>query len=245
MRIRQLALVARDLEPTLSALCGALDVEICHRDPGVETFGLHNGLMPLGDDFLEVVSPLPGREPGSTTAGRLLGRRQAAGEHPSGDGGYMVIFQSPDLEADRARMKELDVRVVWEIAFDDMATIHLHPRDVGAAIVSLDWADPPASWRWAGPGWQAHRRTGTVTGIAGAVLAAKDPIAMARRWAAVVQGGEAVAAGEGAEVAVDDGQRLRFVATEGLEGLVGLELRKAPGATARQLEVCGVRIELV
>lgn len=245
MRIRQLALVARDLEPTVAALCEALEVEVCHRDPGVATFGLHNALMALGDDFLEVVSP----QKEGTTAGRLLDRRQAAGAHPSGDGGYMVIFQSPDLEADRARMAELGVRVVWEVAFDDMATIHLHPRDVGATIVSLDWADPPESWRWAGPDWRQHRRIGSVTGITGAVLAARDPSAMASRWARVVGAPEpsSAAPGGSVEVTLDGGQRLSFVPAgeDGLEALVGFELRAAEGAAGRSLQLCGVTIDLV
>ena len=32
------------------------------------------------------------------------------------------------------------------------------PRDVGGAIVSLDRPLPPASWRWAGPGWEEKGR---------------------------------------------------------------------------------------
>jgi hypothetical protein len=243
MHIRQIALVARDLEPTVEALCEALDVEVCFHDPGVSAFGLHNALMNLGDDFLEVVSPT---EEG-TTAGRLLDRRRDAGAHAAGDGGYMVILQTSDLEADRTRMKDLGVRVVWEVAFDDMATLHLHPRDVGAAIVSLDWADPPESWRWAGPSWQTQRRGDRVRGIAGATLSAKDPAAMAARWADVV-GGEAKQQEDGAwTIGLDRGQRLRFVPAEGADGeaLVGLDLAAQDGAGARELDLCGVRIRLL
>ncbi len=140
MQLRQVALVARDLQAVVDDLCAVLGLEVCFHDPGVEEFGLHNALMPIGTSFLEVVSPQ--RE--GTTAGRLLERRR-------GDGGYMVIAQVDDLAAERKRIEELGVRIVWQVALPDAETIHLHPRDVGAAIVSFDQMRPPESWRWAGP----------------------------------------------------------------------------------------------
>ena len=42
MRIRQIALVARDLEQAAADLCGALDLNVGFRDPGVAEFGLEN-----------------------------------------------------------------------------------------------------------------------------------------------------------------------------------------------------------
>ena len=65
----------------------------------------------------------------------------------------MAIFQVPDLAAARRRVAELGVRVVWTADLPDIAGTHLHPGDVPGAIVSLDWADPAQSWRWAGPSW--------------------------------------------------------------------------------------------
>ena len=66
----------------------------------------------------------------------------------------MAIFQLPDLTAGPASGSPR-----WVCAscgrsdHADMAGTHLHPKDVPGAIVSLDWADPPESWRWAGPAW--------------------------------------------------------------------------------------------
>ena len=80
MRLRQIALVARELEPVVSDFSAILGIEVAYNDPGVRVFGLENAVMPVGDTFLEVVSPIEG----GTTAGRLLERR--------GDGGYMVIL---------------------------------------------------------------------------------------------------------------------------------------------------------
>jgi hypothetical protein len=174
MHIRQVALVARELEPVVADLCAVLGLEIGFRDPGVGEFGLHNAVMPVGTQFLEVVSPMRA----GTTAGRYLDKR-------GGDGGYMVILQTADLAADKRRLAGLGVRVVWEITLDDIATIHLHPRDVGGAIVSLDQPRPPASWRWGGPDWQAKARTDVVRAITGVTIAASEPDRLAARWAEV------------------------------------------------------------
>src|SRR5207302_11197019 len=108
MHIRQIALVARDLEPVVADLCAVLGLEVAFHDPGVGEFGLHNAVMPVGSTFLEVVSPV--RE--GTTAGRLLDKR-------GGDGGYMVILQTDDLDTARTRLGPLGVRIVWQIAPDD------------------------------------------------------------------------------------------------------------------------------
>jgi catechol 2,3-dioxygenase-like lactoylglutathione lyase family enzyme len=248
MRLRQVALVARELEPVVESLCDVLGIEVAFHDPGVEVFGLRNAVMPVGDTFLEVVAP---DRPG-TTAGRLLERRGS-------DGGYMVIVQSQAKAADRARVASLGVRIAWETQLEDASTLHLHPRDVGGAILSLDWMDPPESWRWAGPRWREAVRTDATTGILGVELQARDPKAMARRWSEVLA--QPARREDGAEaIALPDGGEIRFVPDrDGRgEGVSGLSLAAADPERVRHrarargalrddgtLELGGVRIALV
>ena len=144
-------------------------------DPGVGQFGLTNAVFAVGDTFVEVVAPA---RPG-TTAGRYLERR-------GGDGGYMAIFQVRDLAAARSRVAGLGVRVVWTAELPDIAATHLHPGDVPGAIVSLDWADPEQSWRWAGPSWTGRVPDHAPGGVTGLTIEVSDPAAAARRWAAVL-----------------------------------------------------------
>ena len=223
MHIRQVALVARDLEPVVADLCAVFGLEVGFRDPGVGEFGLHNAVMPVGTTFLEVVSPV--RE--GTTAGRFLDKR-------GGDGGYMVILQTADLDADRTRLARLGVRIVWQIALDDIATVHLHPRDVGGAIVSLDQPRPPESWRWGGPGWDARVHTDVVGRIASVTLETLDPERLAGRWAEVLGLPAPRRAGAAFMLALQPGV-IRFVAagseTEGIAG-VGLAAVDAARALA-------------
>jgi glyoxalase-like protein len=242
VHIRQVALVARDLEPVVTDLRAVLGLPAGFVDPGVAAFGLRNEVLAVGTTFLEVVSPVEER----TTAGRFLARR-------GGDGGYMVILQTRDLAADRRRLAALGVRIVWEAALGDIATAHLHPRDVGGAIVSLDEPRPAASWRWGGPGWEGRVRTDVVRAITGVTIGADDPARMARRWAEVL----GLPAGDGTSIALDGGT-IRFVASGPRgEGVAGVALEAADAARAvraarerglvagdRHVEIAGVRFDL-
>lgn len=220
MHIRQIALVARDLAPALGALRDVFDLPEPFPDPGVGEFGLVNGVFPIGSGassgFLEVVSPV--RE--DATAARYLARR-------GGDGGYMVILQSTDLPADRARLERLGVRVVWKVSLPDIATVHLHPRDLPGAIVSIDQPVVPETWRWGGPGWEAKRPSALVSEIVGATLQSDDAEKLARRWSDVLARSAPRREGDGFVLALDRGHAIRFVACDDArgEGLCGVSLR--------------------
>ena len=244
MRLRQVALIAHELESVVEDICAVFDLEIGYRDPAIKGFGLHNAVLPVGDSFLEIVSPIEA----GTTAGRLLERR-------GGDGGYMVIVQTDDLAADRARVDALGVRVVFEVNTPGARGIHLHPRDVGGAILSLDEMDPAEGWPYAGPDWKSHVRSGRTRAIVGAEVQANDPRAMAERWAAAF--GRPVV--RDCEIDLARGTAIRFVpAADGRgEGVSGIDVSvRDPetvllAARARGLEssddeirVCGTRIGL-
>jgi hypothetical protein len=167
VRLRQLVIAAETLS-VADTLADVLGLREAYLDPGVAEFGLINRVYAIGDQFLEVVVPTALTAP----AGRFLAR--------GGEGGYMAIFQTDDLAAARARADALSIRRVWNIDLADISASHLHPADVGAAIISIDEARPPASWRWGGPDWEKHAARGRLTG---AVIHTFDPDLMATRWA--------------------------------------------------------------
>jgi hypothetical protein len=169
VRLRQAVLVARELAPVSEQLRSELQLGEPFADPGVGAFGLRNAVYAIGDTFLEVVSP----SEADTAAGRYLDRR--------GDGGYMVIFQFADLDAARARAAALGVRTVWQLDLPDISGTHLHPADTGGAIVSLDRADPPGSWRWGGPDWTGKAGNGAPGAIRGMTIEVADPPSTATR----------------------------------------------------------------
>lgn len=172
LRLRQVVIAARDLDDTVRRLCEGLGLTVCFNDPGVAEFGLHNALLNVGDQFIEVVSPTTE----GTAAGRLLDRRQAAVT------AYMVMFEIDDLDARMATLTDGGVRTVWSGDFDMIRGRHLHPADIGGAIVSLDETHPAGSWLWAGPTWKAHADNNVVTAIAGYTIAVDEPDAVTARW---------------------------------------------------------------
>lgn len=245
MRLRQIALVARELDPVVADLCAVLGVEVGFNDPGVKFFGLCNAVMPVGDTFLEVVSPIEK----NTTAGRYL-------ERMGGDAGYMVLLQTEDFDGDRKRLDELGVRIVWNADLDDIRAMHLHPRDTGGTLCSIDEPSPPNAWRWGGPDWPKHVRTETSQQLAGAVLQSPDPAALARRWGQVFAQRVTPLDDGSFEIRLEPGV-LRFEAgaDERLAGFsVACNDRERAFANARErdlrvdergIHLCGVRIELV
>ena len=248
LRLRQIALVAGQLSPAVDTLTSVLGIEVCFNDPGVKTFGLENALMPVGNQFIEVVAPI---EEG-TAAGRYLERR-------GGDGGYMVITQCDDHDPRRARVEALGVRQVFSFETPgEFRNMQLHPKDTGGSFFEIDEQQGPDAhsadgpWEPAGRDWKNGQRLDTVDGIAAAELQAEDPDALAARWGEIAeipvtrdQGGRPTLRLENAE--------LRFVpCTDGrAEGLGGLDLhavdkaRALAAADARGVPRTGDTVELV
>lgn len=138
VRLRQIALITSDLTAVVDQIRSALGLDRPYRDPAVAEFGLENRVFAAGDCFVEVLAPVAEHSAGA----RYLERR-------GGDAGYMAIFQVADRELPRRRAADLGIRVAWLADLAGMSGTHLHPADVPGAIVSLDWANPPESWRWA------------------------------------------------------------------------------------------------
>ena len=95
----------------------------------------------------------------------------------------MAIFQTDDLSRVRQSADAQGIRRVWNIDLPDISASHLHPADIGAAIVSIDEARPDNSWRWGGPNWQDTSQPGALTRLD---VVAIDPIAMSEKWGAVL-----------------------------------------------------------
>ena len=163
-------------DPIVDSLCKLFDLKVSFNDPGVGHFGLENSVLPVGTDFLEVVSPVEE----NTTAGRYLDRR-------NGDGGYMVIIQVDDFSEVQKTIKENNVTVVWESDHPEARAIHLHPKEMGGAILSLDWMNPKESWKWAGPNWNEFVNTSTIKRFVGVEIQSEDPENMMNKWQSVLK----------------------------------------------------------
>lgn len=253
LRMRQICLLAHDLKKVREDIGAIFGLEVCYVDPAVGKYGLENFLMPIGNNFLEVVAPT--RE--GTAGGRYLERR-------GGDGGYMVITQCADVKARRRHLADIGVRIVNELRSAESEGIQLHPRDTGGAIMSFDyndgWEDPVGPWHPAGHDWKPAVRTNVVSAMTAAELQCDDPMALATRWGSIMERPVLRDAHARPQLQLDDAV-LRFVpATDGRgEGLGGLDLatrdrdhvlreaekRGCPRLDADTVLVCGTRFRLV
>jgi hypothetical protein len=253
IHLRQICLVARELQSAVDDLSAILGIRTCHIDPAVGKWGLENALLPVGSDFLEVVAPI--RD--GTSAARHLQRR-------GGDGGYMVICQltsraAQDQLRDRAAQK--DVRVAYEQDRGDWTIMQLHPGDMKGAYLEADWdqqEDPTGRWMPAGgTDWQRHISTEQAQRITGVELQGPDPLTMARHWADICD--VAVQTKNGDAIVPLANATIRFVTdTDGRgPGLGGIDIQaKNPDhireiARGRgclsdrgQIMICGTRIYL-
>ena len=231
MRIRQIVFAAHDLAAGRGALASLLGLGTPFRDPGVAEFGIDNAVFAFGDQFIEVISPMQ--------AGSACGRHLAR----HGDSGYMLILQTDDLARERERFTNLGVRSIWSAAFDDISAMHLHPKDVGGAIVSVDEARPAVSWRWGGPNVQQQagaRSGGRVCGIA---LRAREPLALAQRWAQVLGRPEPARHGPGWRVMLTDGFADFRPSTNGIDGVAGFTLEAPnPEVTLGRARAAGLQV---
>lgn len=191
LRLRQICLVAHTLEPLVADLCHVLGLTVCHRDPGVERFGLHNALMRVGSNFIEVVAPLPDGRGEGTAATRHLARR-------GGDSGYMVILDCDELAPRRSHMATVGVReaAYLEVPGETSETpayqgLQLHPRDTGGALLEINHTpagdDLQGAYWPAGPHWQEAPDSRLGLTLQGVVLFDADGARLGKRWAQVLQ----------------------------------------------------------
>lgn len=218
MWLRQIALVAHDLDPVVKPLCDVLGLKVAYNDPGVGIFGLVNAVMPVGGEFLEVVQPVKD----DASALRYLHRR-------GGDAGYMVILQSEDAHAHRDRILGLGIRKIAEHDGTYVFT-HFHPGDFGGVLTSVDsvtgaddWFDLDSDWPPAGREWR-NARSDNATGIRAVAIQSRAPGKLAERWGELLQG-EVAMADDGPEVCLARGV-IRFVdpVDEDGTGVVGIDI---------------------
>ncbi|MGH1492100.1 MAG: VOC family protein [Acidimicrobiales bacterium] len=255
IRLRQIAVVTKDLRQSALDIGTVLGVEACFTDPGVKTFGLKNTLWPIGSQFLEVVTPITD----GTAGGRYIERR-------GGDGGYMVITQVDDVARRRARAEELGIRVAFDLNHPEEGHdgIQLHPADTGGAFFEMDQMTMDGGeavggpWVPAGRNWKPYVRTDYVSGISAAEIQSPEPEPLARRWADMAEIDLETDAAGNPQFQMDNAT-VRFVeATDGRgEGLAGIDVitenREAILAAARvrdcyvsddEVAVAGLRVYL-
>jgi hypothetical protein len=179
IRLRQICLVAPQLEPVVSDICAIMGLTVCYRDGNVAKYGLENALMPVDTILLEVVAPT---EPG-TAAGRFL-------DKTGGHGGYMAIFCCDDPDGRGAKANALGVRTANVIDHPPYHGVQLHPRDCRAAFIEFNHTnssdDILGAYPPAGPDWQKAIRKDIAQALTGIEMQSPDPAGLAGHWGRII-----------------------------------------------------------
>jgi hypothetical protein len=181
LRLRQICLVAPQLEPVISDIAAIMGLNVCYRDGNVAKYGLENALLPVDTILLEVVAPF--RPGAGTAAGRFI-------EKTGGRGGYMAIFCCDDPDERGEHANAMGVRTANVITHAPYHGVQLHPRDCRAAFIEFNHTDgsddiwgayPPA-----GPDWQKSIRKDVTQALVGIEMQSPDPAGLAAHWGKII-----------------------------------------------------------
>jgi hypothetical protein len=180
LRLRQICLVAPQLEPVISDIAAIMGLSVCYRDGNVAKYGLENALLPVDTILLEVVAPFQA----GTAAGRFL-------DKTGGRGGYMAIFCCDDPDARGKHAEKIGVRIANAISHAPYHGVQLHPRDCRAAFIEFNHTDgsddilgpyPPA-----GPDWQKSIAKDVTQALTGVEMQSPEPAGLAEHWGRVIE----------------------------------------------------------
>lgn len=225
-RLRQICLVAPQLEPVVGDIAAIMGLTVCYRDPNVARYGLENALLPVDTILLEVVAPFQE----GTAAGRFI-------EKTGGHGGYMAIFSCADPRERQKNAEEIGVRTSHVIDRPPYLGVQLHPRDCRAAFIEFNHTTGSDNIRGpyppAGPDWHKAIRGDVTTALTEVVLTSPDPRGLADHWSRVI--GVSAA---GTDIALAN-CRIRF-AEGGSEIMSALTFRvRDPAAVLRAAQMRG------
>ncbi|WFU40808.1 hypothetical protein QA640_42785 [Bradyrhizobium sp. CB82] len=179
MRLRQICLVAPQLEPVISDIAGIMGLAVCYRDVNVAKYGLENALLPVDTILLEVVAP--SRD--GTAAGRFIAKT-------GGRGGYMAIFCCDDPDERGRSANAMGVRTANVIDHPPYHGVQLHPRDCRAAFIEFNHTkgsdDILGPYPPAGPDWQKFIRKNVTQALTAVEMQSPDPQGLAGHWGKLI-----------------------------------------------------------
>jgi hypothetical protein len=185
-------------------------------DPLLAAMGLADFTAPVGPDtYVEVLAP--------TTPDHSVARWL---RRVGGASGWVLSTQVPSLDGVRERAAGHGVRIAVETQAMGHNIVQLHPLDVGV-LLELDEFLPREAWFWdeLPAAKAAHAaRTSKADDILAVDVAAGNPAAMARTWAAIIGIDPPVATADGAALAFGS-RTIRFVpARDGRTGIVAVDV---------------------
>lgn len=226
--IRHFVLASPDIDRVSSAVQQFLGVPQGFRHDMTAVLGFRNEMMMIGSTMFELVQPV--------APDHRLNRWFA--EH-GGEGGYMIVFQTFDADAFRARAAAEQLRLTRDMLFRGQDMIQFDPRRFGTHLETYRYS--LANGWWGDPVGRGYARSEVAEEIVAADVAVEAPPAeIAAQVGRLFQSQV-----EGTEVRFP-GKEVRFVAASARTGLIGLDFRARDRAAAGQsARICNMDFRLV
>ena len=226
--IRHYVLATSGLEKVSAALQEFLGIPQGERHDMADILGFRNEMMKIGDTLLEMVQPV---KPDHRLH-RWLAER-------GGDAGYMIVLQTFDAEAFRARAEQERLRLTRDMQFRGQQMIQFDPRRFGTHFETYEYSLPDG-W-WGNPDGRNYGKSRVAREIVAAKVAVENPAEIAAQVGRLF---ESPVVGQTVTFA---SRKLRFVdARPPWRGLVGLDLQAIDRARAGdQRKICGIDWRLV
>jgi hypothetical protein len=226
--IRHYVLASPDIDVVSAKVQAFLDIPQGHRTDMGANLGFRNEMMMVGQTMLEMVQP--------TKPDHRLHKWFA--EH-GGEGGYMIVFQTFDADAFRARAAAEKLRLTRDMLFRGQDMIQFDPKRFGTHLETYRYS-LPNGW-WGDPVNRKYGQSKVAAEIVAADVAVADPppeiaAQVGRLFQSKVT--------DTAVTLVD--KTIRFVPAKGTKGLIGLDLKAIEKSAAGKREkICGVDFRLV
>ncbi len=168
--LRQVVIATTDHEADVSCIRDKLGLGEGFRDPGLDSFSLHDAIMPVSNGmYIEMIAPMNDQAKVDKWIRKVGGRA-----------GYVLVVQHPDVEAVKSRAVARGIRIPIDAEFFGNNVIQLHPQDVGV-VLEVDGIADPHTWLWddIDPGPEPGAR---VVKIEGVEVPVADPEGMAELW---------------------------------------------------------------
>ncbi|WP_162806292.1 VOC family protein [Sphingosinicella terrae] len=209
-RIRHYVLATREMNFVCDQIYEVLGLAPLQREgpSPTETYGFYSTMMKIGTTMLEVVEPMrPDHH-----LNQWLDER-------GGDGGYMVVMQTFNSEALKARAAAEGLTLTRDLIFRGQHMLQFDYRHFGTHFEFYQYS-PPEDW-WGDPNGRPYPLARVATEIVGAEVAVEDPQAIAAQAARLFGAGDR----DGTRLNFED-RALNFVPSRGnWRGLVALDLR--------------------
>lgn len=230
-RVRHYVLATHDMNFVCDQIYEVLGLPATPKKegPGVtEAYGFYSTMMRVGTTMIEVVQPIK--------PDHLLNKWF---DERGGDGGFMVVMQTFDAAALKARAATEKLTLTRDMMFKGQHMIQFDYKHFGTHFELYQYT-PEDDW-WGHPATGPYSDARVVSDIVGSEVAVENPEVIAAQAARLFLGKQ-----DGTKVHFGD-RTVSFVESKGKwRGLTALDLKaREPARVGDWARICGVKFRMV